>query len=83
MIPPKCSIIIEGRQCGLSSSRVISVAADGEEYMIGTLCDDHVVDFRKQIKYMQEGGKVPKGKVRFQAISAVVTDCVLNSKNSP
>ena len=50
MIPPNCSIIIEGRQCGLTSTCVISVATDGEEYMIGTLCDDHFVDFKKPNK---------------------------------
>jgi hypothetical protein len=39
------------------------------------------VDFKKQIKYMQEIGKLPKGNVRFQMIKPVGTDCVLNSKN--
>ncbi len=81
MIPDKCSIIIQGTQCGSSSSHVISVTADDEEYMIGTLCDDHFVSFRKQIKYMQEGGKIPEGKIRFQAITTVVTNCILNFKN--
>ena len=81
MILPNCSIIIQGRQCGLTSSCVISVATDGEEYMIGMLCDDHFVDFKKQIKYMQEIGKLPKGDVRFQVIKPVVTDCISNSKN--
>ncbi len=83
MIPPNCSIIIEGRQCGLTSTCVISVATDDEEYMIGTLCDDHFVDFKSQIKYMQEIGKLPKGNVRFQMIKPVGTDCILNSKNCP
>ena len=81
MIPPKCSIIIEGRQCGLTSSCVISVVMDNEEYMIGTLCDEHFVDFKKQVKYMQEIEKLPKGNVRFQVIKPVETDCFLNSKN--
>jgi|KBSMisStandDraft_5_1062788.scaffolds.fasta_scaffold257957_2 hypothetical protein len=54
---------------------------DNEEYMIGTLCDEHFVDFKKQVKYMQEIGKLPKGNVRFQVIKPVETDCFLNSKN--
>jgi hypothetical protein len=31
---------------------------------------------------MQESGKINKGKIRFQKIKPVVTDCVLNLKNT-
>jgi hypothetical protein len=35
---------------------------------------------RKAIS-MQKSGKINKGKIRFQKIKPVMTDCVLNIKN--
>jgi hypothetical protein len=44
--------------------------------MIAVVCDDHRDGLEKRLGDMQKAGKVPEGKVHFQPVRMVTTDCV-------
>ncbi len=81
MIPERCSISIKGRTCTLLPSRIVSIISGDEEYMIGLVCSDHVLLMKTKALSMQNSGKLGMGKIKFQKIKPVMTDCVLNQKN--
>jgi len=81
MIPERCSISIKGRACTLPPSRIVSIISGDEEYMIGLVCSDHVLLMKTKALSMQNSGKLGMGKIKFQKIKPVMTDCVLNQKN--
>lgn len=81
MIPERCSISIKGRACTLPPSRIVSIISRDEEYMIGLVCSDHVLLMKTKALSMQNSGKLGMGKIKFQKIKPVMTDCVLNQKN--
>lgn len=83
MIPKSCSITTNGLSCNLAASHIISVKTNWEEYMIGTLCDDHFFNFEKQVKQMQETGRIPKWDITFQKLRLVFTECFLNFESVP
>ncbi len=81
MVPERCSIMVSGKVCIQPPSHVVSVLFEEEEYMIGLVCNDHILLMKRKAISMQKSGKINKGKIRFQKIKPVVTDCVLNLKN--
>ena len=81
MVPERCSISIKGRACTLPPSRIVSIISRDEEYMIGLVCSDHVLLMKTKALSMQNSGKLGMGKIKFQKIKPVMTDCVLNQKN--
>lgn len=81
MIPERCSISIKGRACTIPPSRIVSIISGDEEYMIGLVCSDHVLLMKTKALSMQNSGKLGMGKIKFQKIKPVMTDCVLNQKN--
>lgn len=62
-------------------SHIVSILSDNEEYMIGLVCSDHISLMESKATAMQNSGKMNKGKIRFQRIKPVMTDCVLNQNN--
>jgi len=81
MVPERCSIMVSGKVCIQPPSHIVSVLFEKEEYMIGLVCNDHILLMKRKAISMQKSGKINKGKIRFQKIKPVVTDCVLNLKN--
>ena len=81
MVPERCSIMIKGRICDMPPSHIVSILSDNEEYMIGLVCSNHISLMKSKTTTMQNSGKINKGKIRFQKIKPVVTDCVLNQNN--
>jgi len=81
MVPERCSIMVSRKVCIQPPSHVVSVLFEEEEYMIGLVCSDHILLMKRKAISMQKSGKINKGKIRFQKIKPVVTDCVLNLKN--
>jgi hypothetical protein len=73
--------MIKGRICSMPPSHIVSILSDNEEYMIGLVCSDHVSLMESKATAMQNSGKINKGKIRFQRIKPVMTDCVLNQNN--
>ena len=80
MGPVKCSIVENDKVCTLPPSRIVSVLSESGEYMIGLVCDNHIFLVKTKVLSMQKSGKIKKGKIKFQKIKQVVTDCVLNFK---
>ena len=81
MVPERCSIMVNGKVCTLPPSCIVSILSEKEEYMIGLVCVDHILLMKTKALSMQKSGKINKGKIRFQKVKPVMTDCVLNFKD--
>src|ERR687888_445369 len=77
LLPEHCSAKIDGQECQLAPSYVVSVKSHEGEYMLAVVCDDHKTGLEARLIAMQKEGKVPQGGIRFQPVKAVVTDCVM------
>jgi len=76
LLPDRCSVKKEGKQCVNPPEFVISVVVENEEYMIGVTCQKHKQAVSEKVKILQNEGKIPKGKVNFSGLKAVGTDCI-------
>ena len=76
LFPEHCSAKVEGEECLLAPSYIISVKSDEGEYMLAVVCNDHKSALEAQLVAMQEANKIPQGSIHFQPVKAVVTDCV-------
>ena len=76
MIPDRCSVRVEGKQCVNPPEFVISVIVDQDEYMVGVTCNKHKEAVSGKIKILQSEGKIPDGKINFSGLKAVGTDCI-------
>lgn len=76
MLPNRCSIKEKGRNCVNPPEFVISVLNGTDEYMIGVTCENHKNSVFAKIEELQKEGKLPKGKVNFEKLKAVGTDCI-------
>ncbi|ABK76952.1 hypothetical protein CENSYa_0315 [Cenarchaeum symbiosum A] len=79
MIPDRCSIREEGKRCVNPPGFVVSVVSESDEYMIGVTCNKHRQAVTGKIGVLQGEGKIPSGKVNFEVLKAVGTDCVNGS----
>jgi hypothetical protein len=80
MAPERCSIMINGKVCSLPPSRIVSILLEKEEYMVGLVCNEHIMLIKRKALSMQNSGKINRGKIRFQKVKPVMTDCILNLK---
>jgi hypothetical protein len=76
LLPEKCSVKVEGEPCQLAPSHVVSVISENGEYMLAVVCDEHQEAIQAKLSTLQQAGKVPGGKIKFESVKAVVTDCV-------
>ncbi|MDQ3806984.1 MAG: hypothetical protein M3298_02330 [Thermoproteota archaeon] len=76
LLPEHCSAKIEGVECQLAPSYIISVKSHEGEYMVGVVCDDHKCVLETRLVAMQDSKKIPQGSIHFQQVKAVVTDCI-------
>ena len=79
LLPEHCSAKIDGEECQLAPSYVVSVKSPEGEYMLAVVCDDHKSGIEARLVAMQKEGRVPQGKIHFQPVKAVVTDCVMGA----
>jgi hypothetical protein len=77
LLPEHCSAKVEGEECLLAPSYVISVKSNEGEYMLAVVCEDHKSALEAQLLAMQEAKKIPQGSIHFDPVKAVVTDCVM------
>ncbi len=80
MVAERCSIMVNGKVCPYPPSRIVSVQLEKEEYMIGLVCSKHILLMKHKAISLQKLGKITNGKINFQKIKPVMTDCVLNVK---
>jgi hypothetical protein len=76
LLPLHCSARVEGEECKLAPSYIISIKSHEGEYMLAVVCDDHKNMLELRLVAMQEANKIPQGSIHFQPVKAVVTDCV-------
>jgi hypothetical protein len=76
LLPEHCSAKVEGEECQLAPSYIISVKSHEGEYMLALVCNDHKCALEMRLVAMQEANKIPQGSIHFQPVKAVVTDCV-------
>jgi hypothetical protein len=76
LLPESCSVKVDGNECRLPPSFVVSIKSHDGEYMVAVVCEQHKEGLQYKLASMQNEGKLPAGKIQFQTITAVVTDCV-------
>jgi hypothetical protein len=76
MLPDKCSVAEEGRQCVNPPEFIVSIVSGNDEYMVGLTCQKHKHIVSGKIGILQNEGKMHDGKVSFSPVKAVGTDCV-------
>ena len=76
LLPEHCSAMVEGEECQLAPSYIISIKSHEGEYMLAVVCNDHKCVLETRLVAMQEANKIPQGSIHFQSLKAVVTDCV-------
>jgi hypothetical protein len=77
LLPEHCSAKVDGEECQLAPSHVVSVKSQEGEYMLAVVCDDHRAGIEARLVAMQKENRIPQGRIHFQAVKAVVTDCVM------
>lgn len=77
LLPDHCSAKVDGDKCQLAPSYVVSVESHEGEYMLAVVCKDHKNGIEARLMAMQKENKIPQGKIRFQAVKTVVTDCIM------
>ncbi len=79
MLPDKCSVAKNGKQCQSPPEFTITVSSSDGEYMVGVTCARHRATVSEKLTQLQSKGSVPKGAISFSAVKAVGTDCVKGS----
>lgn len=75
-LPESCSARVAGEKCQLPPSYVVSAISDEGEFMLAVVCNDHKALVENRLISMQKRGQVPPGKIRFDAVRNVTTDCI-------
>ena len=76
MLPDKCSVMEEKKQCVNPPEFIVSIIVESNEYMVGVTCGRHKQIVSGKIQILQGDGKIPNGKINFSQLKAVGTDCV-------
>lgn len=76
-LPEHCSIKVDGQECQLVPDYVVSVVVEDGEYMLAVVCEEHRNVLEARLGKMQNDGKVRKGRIKFESVKTVVTDCVM------
>jgi len=76
MMPDKCSVTEEKKQCVNPPEFIVSIIAGKDEYMVGLTCQKHKQIVSGKIGILQNEGKIQGGKVSFSPVKTVGTDCV-------
>jgi hypothetical protein len=76
LLPKQCSFRTENRPCHYPPSEVISIITESGEYMVGVVCSEHKTIVSERIEQRQEHGAIPNGKIKFQEIKMVTTNCM-------
>ena len=75
MLPDRCSVMEDGKQCVNPPQFIVSIIAGDDEYMVGVTCQKHKQIVSGKIGILQNEGKMHDGKITFSPVKAVGTDC--------
>jgi len=76
MMPDKCSVAEDRKQCVNPPEFIVSVVDGKDEYMFGLTCQKHRSIVSGKLGFLQNEGKIHSGKIIFTSVKAVGTDCV-------
>ena len=76
MLPDRCSVMKEGKQCVNPPEFIVSIIDDKDEYMVGVTCGRHKQVVSGKVRFLQNQGKIHAGKINFSLVKTVGTDCV-------
>ena len=76
LLPDKCSIREGSKDCVNPPEYVITVVSNDDEFMLGITCERHKTSVFSKIGSLQNHGKIPKGKIKFENLKSVQTDCI-------
>ena len=76
MLPERCSVKQNNKDCVNPPEYVIEVVHGEDTYMVGITCETHKHIVSTKILELQTNDKIPKGKLQFERLKAVGTDCV-------
>ncbi len=76
MLPERCSVKQNRKDCVNPPEYVIEVIHDDDTYMVGITCAAHKDIVSTKIFELQTIGKIPEGKLQFEKLKSVGTDCV-------
>ena len=76
MMPDKCSVAEDRKQCVNPPEFIVSVVDGKDEYMFGLTCQKHRSIVSSKLELLQNEGTIHSGKISFTPVKAVGTDCV-------
>ena len=76
MLPDRCSVKQNGRDCVYSPEYIVEIVHNDDSYVDGITCEKHKGVVSIKIGELQKIGKIPEGTLEFQKLKAVGTDCV-------
>ena len=76
LLPTNCSLKVNGANCKIPPSHIVSIENRDGEYMIGVVCDSHLADMEKRLSAMQSADALSEGNIKTRPIKVVSTDCV-------
>ena len=76
MLPDRCSVKQSGKDCVNPPEYVIEIVHGDDSYMVGITCEKHKGSVSSKIAELQMNDKVPQGKLQFEKLKSVGTDCV-------
>ena len=76
MLPERCSVKQNKKDCVNPPEYVIEIIHGDDTYMVGISCESHKDVVSTKIFELQTNGKIPAGKLQFEKLKAVGTDCV-------
>ena len=59
-----------------STEGLIKIKLSEGEYMLAVVCEDHRNGIEARLVAMQKESKIPQGRITFQPVKMVTTDCV-------
>ena len=81
MLPDQCSVMEDGKQCVNPPEFIVSIVSEKDEYMVGVTCQKHKQIVSGKIGVLQNEGKMHSGKISFEPVKAVGTDCIHGDAN--
>ena len=66
MMPDKCSVTEEGKQCVNPPEFIVSIVDGKDEYMFGLTCQKHRTVVTGKLGILQNEGKIHNGKISFK-----------------
>lgn len=81
MIPDRCSIKEQGKQCVNPPEFVISVLSEKDEYMVGVTCSRHKNTVHQKLLELQKTNSIPMGLIKFDELKPIGTDCIKADPN--